>query len=54
LRKPAYAPAVSTFRWISLRLVVGVLAAATVVALGNLTVSLLILAYSGIAPYAGP
>ncbi|HXI18252.1 MAG TPA: hypothetical protein VNM48_17955 [Chloroflexota bacterium] len=42
-----------TLRWISLRLVVGVLAATTVVALGNLTVNLLMLAYSGITPYAG-
>ena len=43
-----------TLRWIGLRLVVGVLSAATVVALGNLTVFLLVAAYAGITPYAGP
>ena len=54
MREAVYAPCVLTLRWISLRLVVGVLAATTVVALGNLTVNLLMLAYSGITPYAGP
>lgn len=41
-------------RWVALRMIVTALAVATVLALGNLTVQLLVLAYANITPYAGP
>jgi hypothetical protein len=44
----------SALRWIGTRVIVGLAAASLVVALGNLTVFLLIAAYSGITPYAAP